>query len=310
MAAVFPAPFILKGGFSVDIRSIESTIETIASHLPEEADLYEVIPYAVSMVPSDLDFVHISKFLLFFSAGSLILSLLGRFVLGRRSSLNHSISSLMAILFVYAVTIMVYTFKPWNLDGMLSPLPFVTFFNDYMVVMPIVGIYPTVLARELLSLILLIFLVNILDIIVPQGKTIPGWYFLRFISVGLATAGHMWMHWAFNTYAPDFLVTYAPIILLLILISMLLLGFLNAVLGLILTISNVFVGAVYTFFFSSVIGKQITKAFFTAGILCVILFLIDQFGYSFVHISTAALTAYIPIAVICLILWLLIGRML
>lgn len=288
----------------------ESTLETVASYLPEDMDLSGILANTRSLTAVDLDLGNIAKFLLLFALGSLILSTLGRLVLGRRSSLNHSLSSVMAILFIYAVTIVVYTFKPWELENLLSPLPFVTFFNDYMVVMPVVGIYPTVLARELLSLIILAFLVNLLDTFIPKGKSIPGWYCLRFFTVGLAMGLHLVIHWAFNTYLPEVLVTYAPLILLLLLIAMLLLGFLNAVLGLILTIANPFVGAVYTFFFSNIVGKQLTKAVFTSGVLCVILFLMDRFGYTFIHISVAALTAYIPLAVVCLILWYLIGHLL
>ena len=287
---------------------IESTIETIAAYLPEDLD--RLLPDAGRMIPAELDLTHIARFLLFFAAGSLVLSLLGRLVLGKRSSLNHSLSSVMAIVFVYAVTIVVYTFKPWNLENLLSPLPFVTFFNEYMVVMPVVGIYPTVLAREFLSLIILAFLVNLLDTLIPRGKSVPGWFCLRFFSVGLAMVLHLVIHWAFNTYAPALLVEYAPLVLLLLLIAMLLMGFLNAVLGLLIAINNPFVGAVYTFFFSNIVGKQLTKAVFTSVILCVILFFMDQAGLSFIHISMTALTAYIPIAVVCLGLWFLIGHLL
>lgn len=288
----------------------ETTLETVAAVLPEDLDLSGILKNAGALVPTELDLGHIAKFLLFFAAGSLILSVLGRFILGKRSSLNHSVSSVMAILFIYALTIVIYTFKPWQLENLLSPLPFVTFFNDYMVVMPVVGIYPTVLARELLSLIILAFLVNLLDILIPRGKSVLGWYCLRFFAVGLAMILHLLVHWAFNTYLPDILVTYAPIILLLLLVALLLLGFLNAVLGLVLTITDPFVGAVYYFFFSNIVGKQLTKAVFTSAILCVILFFMDQAGLCFIHISMTALTAYIPLAALCLILWYLIGHLL
>ena len=304
MAAVFIYSFHRKDS----PMDIESTIETIAAVLPEE--LTGIMQDAARQIPASLDLAHIAKFLLIFSLGSLILGVLGRFILGKRSSLNHSVSSAMAILFLYAMTIMVYTFKPWNLDTVLSPLPFVTFFNDYLVVMPVVGIYPTVLARELVSLIILAFFVNLLDTIFPRGKTAIGWYCLRFFMVGLSLAGHLLIHWAFNTYAPTFIFDYAPLILLLIMVSMLMLGFLNAVLGLILTINNPFVGAVYYFFFSNIIGKQLTKAVFTSGILCVILFLMDQAGYSFIPISMSALSAYGPVALVSLVLWYLIGHLL
>lgn len=285
-----------------------ATIETIASYLP--ADLTDILPQGRSFVPLDLSLIQIAKFILIFAAGSLILSVLGRFILGKRSSLNHSLSSVMAILFIYVLTIIVYTFQPGNLGHYLSPLPFVTFFNDYMVVMPIVGISPTVLAQELLRLIILAFLVNLLDTFIPQGESVLGWYCLRFFTVGLAMAAHLVIHWAFRTYLPNALVQYSPLILLLLLVGLLLLGFLNAILGLILTITNPFVGAVYTFFFSNVVGKQVTKAVFTSGILCIILFFIDRYDYSFIHISATALAAYGPIALVSLVLWYLIGHLL
>ena len=289
---------------------IEATIETIAALIPEDVDLSGIVRDASGLVPVDLDLFQIGKFLLLFAAGSLILSVLGRFILGKRSSLNHSLSSVMAILFIYAVTIMVYTFKPWNLESLLSPLPFVTFFNDYMVVMPVVGIYPTVLARELLSLIILAFLVNLLDTIIPKGRSILGWYCLRFFTVGLAMVLHLVIHWAFNAYAPTLIVEYAPLILVILLVSLLALGFVNAVVGLVIAVTNPFVGAVYTFFFSNVVGKQVTKAVFTTAILCVILFLMDQAGLSFIHISMTALTAYVPVALVSVVLWYLIGHLL
>lgn len=289
---------------------IEATIETIAALIPEEVDLSGLGRAVSDLVPVDLDLFHIGKFLLLFAAGSVILSVLGRFILGKRSSLNHSLSSVMAILFIYAVTIMVYTFKPWNLENLLSPLPFVTFFNDYMVVMPVVGIYPTVLARELLSLIILAFLVNLLDTIIPKGKSILGWYCLRFFTVGLAMGLHLLVHWAFNAYAPTMIAEYAPLILVILLISLLTLGFVNAVVGLVIAVTNPFIGAVYTFFFSNIVGKQVTKAVFTTGILCVILFFMDQAGLSFIHISMTALTAYVPVALVSLVLWYLIGHLL
>lgn len=290
--------------------NLEATIETIAAVLPEEIRFSGELFDSVSRIPADMDFAVVAKFLLFYVAGSLILSCLGRVVLGKHSSLNHSLSSAMAILFIYAVTIVIYTFKPWHLEALVSPLPFVTFFNDYMVVMPVVGIRPTVLSRELLSLIMLSFLVNLTDISLPRGRNFLGWFFWRSFSIFLSMGLHLLMHWAFENYLPDVFITYAPITLLLLLVFLLLLGFLNAILGLVLTITNPLIGAAYTFFFSNVVGKQFTKAFFTAGILSVIVYLMGAFDYNFVNISTASLTAYIPIAMTSLILWYFIGYLL
>lgn len=290
--------------------NLEATIETIAAQLPDEIRFSGELMDVVSRMPMDISFASVAKFLLFYAAGSLILSCIGRVVLGKHSSLNHSLSSAMAILFIYAVTIVVYTFKPWNLETLLSPLPFVTFFNDYMVVMPVVGIRPTVLSRELLSLIMLAFLVNLTDISLPRGKNVFGWFFWRSISIAVSMGLHLLMHWAINMFVPHVLVTYAPIILLLLLVCMMFLGFLNAILGLVLTITNPIIGAAYTFFFSNIVGKQFTKAFFTAGILSVVVYLMSAFDYNFVNISMLSLTAYVPIAFVALILWFLIGHLL
>ena len=290
--------------------NLDATIETIASVLPDEIPFTGELADVVSRIPSELDFSSVATFLLFLVTGSLILGCIGRVVLGKHSSLNHSLSSAMAILFVYAVTIVIYVFKPWKLESLLSPLPFVTFFNDYMVVMPVVGIRPTVLSRELLSLIMLAFLVNFMDISLPRGKSIVGWVFWRSISTALSMGLHLLIHWATDTFAPNVLVVYAPIILLLLLVLLMFLGFLNAILGLVLTISNPIIGAAYSFFFSNIIGKQFTKAFFTAGILSIVIYLIGAFDYNFINISLMSLTAYIPVALVSMILWYLIGHLL
>lgn len=289
---------------------LDSTIETVAAYIPDSVQLAGILDDAASYIPADLNFGDVAKFLLFFTAGALILSLLGRIILGKHSSLNHSVSSVMAVLFIYAVTIVIYTFKPWNLNDLLSPLPFVTFFNDYLVVLPIVGIRPTVLCQEMLSLLVLVFLVNVIDILLPKGKSVLNWFLLRFFMAFSAMALHIAVHWAFNTYFPAAFVTYAPGILLSVLVLLLTLGFLNAILSLVLTIANPVVGAIYAFFFSNVIGKQVTKAVFSSGILGIILFLIEKYGYSFISISSASLTGYVPVALVSLALWYLTGRLL
>lgn len=306
---------------------IESTLETAASFLPEDVQIYGILSEVSSKLPTDIDltgilnnvssriptdfaFGDIIKFLLFFAAGSLILSTLGRVVLGKRSSLNHSVSSAMAILFIYAVTIVIYTIKPWNLEELLSPLPFITLFNDYMVVLPVMGISPTVLCRELLSLIILAFLVNLLDTFIPQGSNVIGWYALRFLTIIIAMGLHLATQMAVNIYLPDLLVVYAPTILLFLLVFLMLVGFLNAILGLVLTITNPIAGSIYAFFFSNIVGKQLTKAVFTSAIICVVIFLLGYFDYSFINISVSALSAYIPLAFVALILWYLTGRLL
>lgn len=294
--------------FSEITDYITNNLSQAASYIPQE--WAETIKHASSYLPTEVDLVTAAQLMLFFAVGSLILGCLSRVVLGKRSSLNRSLSSTIGILFIYAVTVVVYTFKPWNLESLLSPLPFVTFYQEYMIVFPITDAQFPALCSQVLSLIILAFLVNLMDTILPQGRNPFVWYLLRFLTVVGSMLLHLAARWAFQTYLPGVLVTYAPTILLIVLILMILSGALNLILGLVITMTNPFLGAMYTFFFSNVVGKQLSKAVFSSAILCGIVYLLEYLGSTVVCISAAALVAYIPIAIVLMLLWYLVGHVL
>lgn len=283
-------------------------VSAAVSYIPD--DLGQMIKHASSYFPTQVDLITAAQFMLFFGAFSLILGVLSRVVLGKRSSLNHSLSSAIGILFIYALTIVVYTFKPWNLETLLSPLPFVTFSGEYLIIFPIADAHFPALCSEVLSLIILAFLVNLLDTYFPKGEHILSWYVLRFLTVIISMLLHLIARWAIKTYLPGVLVTYAPTILLILLAFLLLSGILNLILGLVITMANPFMGAMYTFFFSNVIGKQLSKAIFSSAILCAVVYLLEHFGYTVICITSAALMAYIPLVILLLVLWYLIGHVL
>jgi len=292
------------------MQYVDMTLETVAGYLPEDLDLSGLLNDAAAYIPAEIDFVSTMQFLLLFSLISLVMGTLGRLVMGRRSSLNHAMSSAMGILFIYAATVCIYTFQPWQLMQLLSPLPFVTFFEDFIVLSPVVGTSLSLFCTQTLSLIILAFLVNLLDSFLPKGSSIVGWYLYRLITVVLAMLLHFLVHWAFNTYLPSGLVTYAPMVLLGILIGLLLLGVINAIAGVVLTMINPIFGGIYTFFFSNIIGKQITKAVFSSALICGLFAILDQFGYTVISISASAVLSYIPLGVVLLILWYLLGHVL
>ena len=216
---------------------LESTLSTIAATIPQEieqvithaayyipGELRAVMHHASSYLPTDLSFITVAQFMLYFSAASLILGIMSRVVLGKRSSLNHSLSAVMGILFVYVVTITLYTFKPWNLDILLSPLPFATFSDHYLIIHPITDLQFSALCTQLLSLLILSFLINLIDSFMPQGENVISWLLLRVITILVCFALHLLVSWAFHTYLPGVLVDYAPMILLGVLAVMLLSG--------------------------------------------------------------------------------------
>lgn len=283
-------------------------VAAAASYLP--ANWEQAVKHASSYLPTEIDLVNAAQFMLFFAAGVLILSVLSRVVLGKRSSLNHSLSSAIGILFIYAVTIVVYTFKPWNLELLLSPLPFVSFSGQFLVIFPIADAQFPALCSQLLSLVILAFLVNLIDTFLPKGDNPITWFVLRLLTVVVSMILNLAARWAFQTYLPGVLVTYAPSILLVLLVVLMLSGVLNLILGLVISMTNPFLGAMYTFFFSNIVGKQLSKAVFSCAILCAIVCLLEHFGYTVICITAAALMAYIPLVIILLVLWYLVGHVL
>ena len=299
------------------------TLSTIAATIPQEFgsvisqasayipdDLRDAIRHTASYLPHEISFTDMAQFLLYFAAASLVLGIISRVVLGKYSSLNHALSSVMAVLFIYTITVTLYTFKPWNLDLLLSPMPFATFSGHYLILHPIADLAFTALCTELLSLIILTFLINLVDTLMPAGEGVFSWLLLRLMTILGCFGLHLVVSWVFRTYLPDVLVTYAPAILLGILATMLFSGIISLVFGLIIAITNPFLGAMYSFFFSTLVGKQLSKALFTTGIVCGILYLMEHFGLVVILVSPAALLTYIPLALALLVLWFLIGHLL
>ncbi len=302
---------------------LEQTLSTVSSYISEELEdavtqaasyipdsISGSIKHAASYLPAEIDPGTAAQFLLYFAAASLILGVISRVVLGKRSSLNGSLSAAMGILFVYAVTVVVYTYRPWNLETLLSPLPLVTFTGEYLIVFPIADAQFPALCSEILSLVILAFLVNLLDTLLPKGENVVSWFILRLFTVGASMGLHLGVCWAIETYLPSVLVAYAPAILLVLLVFMMLSGLLNLILGLVISVTNPFLGAMYTFFFSNIIGKQLSKAVFSSAIICAVAWLLEFLGYTVICISAAALTAYIPLVLVLLALWYIIGRVL
>jgi hypothetical protein len=254
--------------------------------------------------------MHMLKFVCLFAAVALLGGTVGRVAFGKRSSLNHAVSSAMGIVFMVIVSALIYIFDPYELSQYLSPLPYVAFTEEYLVLFSFTGHGFAAICSEVLSMVILAFLVNLLDSFIPKGKGIVSWYLLRFMTVLLAMALHFAVSWAFDTYLPNVLVRYAPIILLGLLAVMLVLGVLNVILGAILAIVDPIMGALYTFFFSTIIGKQLTKAVFTTIVLCAVVFVLGYFGFTLISVTNAALLSYIPMAAVMLVLWYIIGHVL
>lgn len=285
------------------ISSAEEVISGLTAYIPTQEQLS-------AYIPTEVDFLQMLKFAGLFAALALLGGLVGRVAFGKRSSLNHAVSSAMGIVFMAIVTALIYTFDPYQLSQYLSPLPYVGFTGEYMVLFSFFCGDFAAICSEILSMVILAFLVNLLDTLIPKGKGVIGWYLLRFITVALAMVAHIIATWAIASFVPISLATYAPVILLGLLVVMMLLGVLNVVLGAVLTVVNPIFGAIYAFFFSNAIGKQLTKAVITTLVLTGLTVALEYFGFAVLYIAGPALGTYVPLLIVLLVLWYLIGHLL
>lgn len=242
-------------------------------------------------------------------AGILVLAALGRFVFGKRSVLNNAVSSAIGILFIYITTVILKSARA-QFQDLIAPLPFVSIYGENLQLFSFTGADYTVVSSELLSMVILAFLVNLADGWLPKGKKLLSWLFFRCLTVVVAFFLHLLVVGLFKTYLPEGIVTYAPTILLALLVLMLLTGALKLLVGIVLSTVNPLIAALYTFFFANIVGKQITKAVLTTALLAGLVYLLGISGYSVISIASAALVAYLPFLLILIVLWYLVYKVL
>ncbi len=241
-------------------------------------------------------------------AGSILLSLLGRLIFGKKSSLTISISSAIGILFVYVLNIALQC-AGLRFQALTTPLPFLRFQGSTLQLLQIGSLDYTILCGELAGLILLGFLMNFIDRLLPKGKHLITWLLFRSLSVVLAQVGYIAVTALLNTLLPEGFLLYAPAILLVLVLLMLLTGVLKLVVGLFLTTVNPLIAAFYTFFFANVVGKQITRAILSAALITGMFYLLSSLGITTVALIAGALIAYIPVLLLLLILWYLLNKL-
>lgn len=239
--------------------------------------------------------------------GSVLISAVSRFIFRRQTLLGSSISSSIAIIFIYVAMVLILTVAT-DLSFLVTPLPLasitaerIAFFNFADAAFPAV-------AAQLLAMIILAFLINLVESWLPRGKNIFSWTWWRLLTVAAGFMLHYGANLLIHKYLPQGFVQYAPMILLIILVIMLLTGALRFVLGLILATVNPVIAALYTFFFATLIGKQITKSVLTTGILSGVILLMQNMGITSLSLKPEALVAYIPLLLILIPVWYLISK--
>lgn len=243
------------------------------------------------------------------TVSSLIFGFIGRFAFGKKSVLNQSVSSAIGILFIYAVTVVIHSYG-LNLKFLVSPLPFVTISEEWMTIFPIASSGYVAICGEVLNMIILAFLVNIVNRWMPQGKKVLSWLIFRVLSVALGMVAFACANYLLTMFLPEGLLTWAPVILLGLLVIMLLVGALKGLVGAVLVSVNPLIGFLYTFFFANVVGKMLSRAMLTTLFLSALVYALNYLNVAAIFISTTILVAYIPILLLLLVLWFIVGKLL
>ena len=267
----------------------------------------EVLKWLEKVIPENFNYENFFTAMIVLSIGTILLGIIGRYVFGKKSTLHGSVSSAIGILFIYALVIVIHS-TGTELGFVLSPLPFIHLDGEYLTMFSIIGKDYVTVSAELLHMIILAVAVNLIDRLMPIGKKIFGWLVYRSLSVILGVVLFTLLMGLVNRYMPEGLLTWAPVILLGMLVLSLLMGALKVVVGAVLTLIDPLVGMFYTFFFATVLGKIITKAMLTPAIMAGLVYALNYFGISVVFIGTAVLVAYIPMLLVLLLLWYLVGK--
>lgn len=260
----------------------------------------QILDVLRSLVPTGFDLEAFLTAVLVLVVGIFALGLLARLLFGKKSLLNHSISSAISILFIYIVTVVIHSFGV-DLGFLLSPLPFVSISGDYLTL----TVNMSSLSSHLLSMVILSFLANLADSWLPSGKNAFSWFFFRCISVLLAMVLHLIVTAIIAALLPEGLLVWTPRILLWALMLMIVLGALKILFAL----TSPLFAALHSFFFSHTVGKMVYKAVLTTAILAAIVYVLNYFGIATVYIASAALAAYVPLLVILLLIWFIIGHL-
>ena len=256
-----------------------------------------------------IDFPLFANAALILLVGTLVLSMIGRFIFGKKSTLSHAVASTIAVIFVYALVITVRSCGT-RFDLFSDNLPFVNISGNNLSLFSFEGAHYTAICTQLLSSVILAMLVNLVEGWFDKGEKFFSWLLFRILAVLTASAMHFAVGLLFTRFLPGGLVTYAPTVLLGLLLLLFTTGILKVIVGIVVSTVNPVIGALYTFFFTNIFGKKVTRALITTALLVSLVIGLNAMGITMISIAPEALTAYVPLLLILMVLWYLVNAIL
>lgn len=264
-------------------------------------------------LPDDITFLRTMSFVLVFSAAVLITCLLARFTLGKDSSLKHAICSALAILMLYAMCVVVYTFSPKDFTHYLNRLPLGGFMElddgqKVFVLNTLRGLNAPQMCYQLLRIFMLSLMINMLGSFTPDKLKGLGWLVYRVFTLVCAIGINYVLYKLIDALVPFVLKSYWPMIILSILAFSFSMGFLKFLLAMLMTEVNPVFGSFYTFFFTNKFGKNFSRAVGTTIVVALFMVVMEHLGYGILRVSPADLKAYVPFTLSMFFLWIIVGR--
>jgi hypothetical protein len=230
-----------------------------------------------------------------------------RLSLGKGSIINGAIASAVAILTIYVITVLLYSFNG-KLHVLFEPLPFVTVSEDYLTIFPIFQSSPHEFFREVVNLIILAYVMNLMETWLPKGDKIGSWFSFRFFALVIAVCVHHSISLLLKHVVSESVLVLVPICLLGIIGLAFVLGVLKMIIGGESFFVKNFLGAFHGFFFSNDMGKQLMRAMTTTIIMTTFVIVLNYLSFTTIAIAAVTFFTYFPIILIGLFLWYIISK--
>lgn len=261
------------------------------------------------ILPTTFDPAKYFMYLLIAIAGIFLVVGIFRLSFGKGSLLNSAISSAIAILCIYVVDVLIFSFGN-KLQFLFKPLPFVSISDEYLTIFPIMDASLQEICKEIVNLLVLSFVMNLLEMWLPKGERIWSWFGYRILALAISLCLYYCVDLFLNTVLNGNALDVAPLILLGVVLVAFTLGCLKLIIGGALAFINPFLGIFYTFFFSKAVGKQLRRAMATTLLLTVMVYVLNYLSFTSVSIAAVAVMTYLPIILIGLLIWYIIGKFL
>lgn len=208
-----------------------------------------------------------------------------RMIFGRKGTAVGAVSATLDIFLLFFLFALLLSNFP-AIEGYSPALPFVSFTTDGIQLPAILGFEQMSFAAELVKLIILAFFFGLAHDLLPKGNHFLVRFILQILVCMIVWVGLYLFQRFLAALFPDVIQIYAPVILLILLAILLAVTILKWFFGIILGVSCGFViGAIYTFFISHIIGKQLTKAVLASFLFLVLLYFANQYNINILFIG-------------------------